>query len=161
MPIGQSTYTWAASTTDPRALQTADGTSRIAACWFAGPSFTVDVNLTDGQAHNLALYAVDWDHLQRGEQIQISDAGTGAVLDTQTLGSFTEGVYLDWKVSGHVVITVTRLSGPNVVLSGLFFDPMPTMSGLAAPTLVMTPQMLDATLRTAVLTRPVNRFERM
>src|SRR5204862_53243 len=91
-PADQSTFTWAASTTDPRALQTADGTGRIAACWFAGPSFTVEVYLTDGQAHNLALYAVDWDHLQRSEQIQVTDAGTGAVLDTQTLGSFTGGV---------------------------------------------------------------------
>ena len=25
------------------------------------PSFTVDVNLTDGQAHDVSLYALDWD----------------------------------------------------------------------------------------------------
>ena len=54
-PAGQSTYTWAASTTDP-GPENAGGTGRIAAGWYAGTSFTVDVNLTDGQAHDLALY---------------------------------------------------------------------------------------------------------
>jgi hypothetical protein len=44
------------------------------------------------------------------------------VLDTATITPFDGGVYLDWKVSGHVVITVTRLTAANAVLSGLFFD---------------------------------------
>ena len=60
-PAGQSTYTWAASTTDPRALQDAGGTGRIAACWYSATSFTVDVDLTDGQTHDLELYFLDWD----------------------------------------------------------------------------------------------------
>ena len=58
-PAGQSTSTWATSTTDPRALQGAGGTGRIAACWYSATSFTVDVNLTDGQAHDLELYFLD------------------------------------------------------------------------------------------------------
>ena len=33
-PSGQSSYTWASSTTDPR-LQAAGGSSRIAACWYS------------------------------------------------------------------------------------------------------------------------------
>jgi hypothetical protein len=44
----------------------------------------------------------------------------------------------------------------------LRLDGNPTSaSGLAAPISVMTPQALDETLRTSVLTNPVNRFERM
>ena len=58
---GQSTYTWAASTTDPRALENAGGSSRIAACWYSRTSFSINVNFTDGQTHDLALYALDWD----------------------------------------------------------------------------------------------------
>src|SRR5439155_591183 len=84
-PTGQSTFTWAASTTDARALQTASGTGRIAACWYSFTSFTVDVNLTDGQAHNLALYALDWSNSGRSEQIQFSDAATEQELNTQTV----------------------------------------------------------------------------
>jgi hypothetical protein len=125
-PSGQSNYVWAASTGDPRALQTADGSSRIAACWYSGDSgatsFSVDVNLSDGQKHNLELYFLDWDNLGRSEQVQISDAGSGAVLSTQPVSSFQSGVYLDYAVSGNIVITITVAGGKNAVLSGLFFN---------------------------------------
>jgi len=135
-PAGQSSYTWAASSTDPRALQVASGSGRIAACWYSFSSFTVDVNLTDGQTHGLELYFLDWDSTARGESVQISNASTGAVLNTETVTSFNSGVYLDWAVSGNVDITVTHLAGANAVLSGLFLDPPTTAHPptTAAPT---------------------------
>ena len=55
--------------------------------------------------------------------MQISNAATGAVLDTETISSFSSGVYLEWAVSGNVLITITRQAGANAVLSGLFLDP--------------------------------------
>jgi subtilisin family serine protease len=120
---GASTYTWAASTTDPRALENPpSGPARSARTWY-GSSFTIDMNLGDGQAHDLALYAVDWDNGGRQEQIQVIDPATGKVLDTESLASFSGGAYLQWKVSGHVQIRVTGLAGPNAVVSGLFLDP--------------------------------------
>ena len=85
-------------------------------------SFTVDVNLADGQTHDLELYFLDWDSKGRSEQVQISNAGTGAVLAPETISSFTNGVYLDWKVSGNLVITITRTAGANAVLNGIFID---------------------------------------
>ena len=112
-PSGQASYTWAASTTDPRALQDASGSGRIAACWYSATSFTVDVNLTDGQTHDLELYFLDWDSTARSETVQISNASTGAVLNTETVTSFHSGVYLDWAVSGNVDITVTHWPGPT------------------------------------------------
>ena len=121
-PAGQTSFTWAATTTDPRALQTPDGTSRIAATWYSATSFTIAVNFNDGKAHNIALYALDWDKQGRSEQIQITSAASGAILDTETISSFSSGEYLQWKVSGSVVIRATRLSGPNAVINGLFFD---------------------------------------
>ena len=125
-PARANDYVWAASTTDPRALQTSGGSSRIAATWWTTTSFTVDVNLTDGQAHDLELYFLDWDQQGRTEQVQISDASTGAVLSTQTISSFQSGVYLDYAVSGNIVITITRRAGTSNVLSGLFLDPAST-----------------------------------
>ena len=82
------------------------------------------MNLTDGQTHDLELYFLDWDGTNRGEQVKISNAATGAVLDTETVSSFHSGVYLEWAVTGNVLITITKLSGANAVLSGLFFDPV-------------------------------------
>src|SRR5262249_2935735 len=122
-PSGQSDYVWASPTTDPRALQTSGGSSRIAATWYSATSFSVNVNLTDGQQHDLQLYFLDWDSLGRSEQVQVSDATSGAVLSTRTVSSFTSGVYLDYAVSGNLVITITNLAGKNAVLSGLFLDP--------------------------------------
>ena len=122
-PAGQSNWTWASGTTDPRALKTAGGSSRIAAAWYQTTRFSVTVNLTDGQVHDLELYFLDWDKQGRSEQVQITNATTGAVLSTQSVSSFASGVYLDYAVSGDVVITITRQAGPNAVLSGLFLDP--------------------------------------
>jgi hypothetical protein len=91
--------------------------------WYSSSSFTIDVNLTDGQVHDLALYAVDWDSAGRNEQIQVIDATSGAVLDTETLSSFSGGVYLQRAISGHVRIVVTNTGGNNAVVSGLLLDP--------------------------------------
>ena len=55
--------------------------------------------------------------------MQLTNAATGAVLNTETVSSFESGVYLQWAVSGNVLITFTRLAGKNAVLSGLFLDP--------------------------------------
>ncbi len=120
---GQTAHTWAISTTDVRALQNPGGSGRIAATWYSASSFTIDVGFTDGQAHDLELYFLDWDSIARSEQVQISDAASGMVLDTESVSSFHGGVYLDWQVSGHVVIKITKITGGNAVLSGLFFDP--------------------------------------
>ena len=68
-----------------------------------------------------ALYLLDWDSTTRSERIDIVDAATGAVLNSQTTSSFNGGKYLVWNVSGHVQIQITRLTGANAVLSGLFF----------------------------------------
>src|SRR5262249_20643713 len=103
-PSGQSMTTWAATTTDPRALKWPDGSHPTEATWFSNATFTINVNLPDGQSHSIALYALDWDSKGRSEQITISSASTGAILDTQTVSNFVGGVYLQWKVSGNVNI---------------------------------------------------------
>ncbi len=144
-PSGQSSWTWASSTTDPRALKTAAGSSRIAAAWYQTTSFSVTVNLTDGNVHDLELYLLDWDKQGRSEKVQITDGTTGAVLSTESVSSFGSGVYLDYAVSGKVVITITRQAGPNAVLSGLFLDPsQATPSTSAAIASLSRPAMSGA-----------------
>jgi len=117
----QSNWTWAQSTTDPRALQTGSNASRIAAAWYNGSNFSFDINLTDGNSHQLAVYALDWDKNGRSETIQIVDANTLVALESRTISSFAGGTYLIWNVSGHVKINITTLSGPNSVIGAVFF----------------------------------------
>jgi hypothetical protein len=132
-PSGQMSTTWSSTTTTTNALQDApghvQGNGRIAACWYANASFTVDVNTTDGQFHNIELYLLDYDHNNtRIDKIQVTSAVTGTVLDARTVSSFTNGVYMNWTISGHVLFTITRGGVANGVLSGIFFDPPTTTS---------------------------------
>jgi uncharacterized Rmd1/YagE family protein len=125
-PSGQSTYVWGASAFDVRALQksAAGSTDRIAATWFSGTQFSVDVKLTDGQTHQFALYAMDWDGYNggRSERIDIVDDNTGTVLNSQTISAFQNGVYLVWNLTGSVTVRVTNLNpASNAVVEGLFF----------------------------------------
>jgi hypothetical protein len=125
-PAGQSSFTWAASTAEARALQKATGTDRFAACWF-GSQFTVEVNITDGRMHQVALYVLDWDgNNGRSETIDVLDASTPTndVLDSHSVSAFSGGQYLIWEVSGRVKFRVTNTGGAasNAVVSGIFFD---------------------------------------
>ncbi len=117
-PSNDTFYTWSSSTSNTSALQNpANPTgSRVAACWYSTnntPSFSINVNITDGQTHDLELYFLDYTNAGRAETVQISDATTGTVLDTETVSSFSKGVYLQWKVSGDIVITLTKTAGPS------------------------------------------------
>src|ERR1019366_7462567 len=101
-PIGTGTYVWASSTTNVSALQYPSGTGRIAATWYAWPSFTVDINILDGQVHPLSLYLFDGTNAGQSERIDVLNAGTGAVLATTTASNFGGGRYVTWTVQGHV-----------------------------------------------------------
>src|SRR5262249_6879299 len=133
---GNANYVWTSSTTDARALLEPGSPNRLAACWYSGSSFNIDVNLTDGKSHQLALYALDWDSYgPRSERIDVLDAGTGTVLNSQTVSSFAGGQYLVWNVSGHVQFRVTNLvAGANAVVSGLFFGTGTVPSITSQPT---------------------------
>jgi hypothetical protein len=116
-------YTWAPNSSDVRALQLPNSGVRIASTWYNTPGISYDVNITDGGTHQVALYALDWDSYGgvRSETVQVVDANTHAVLDTESLGNYQNGVYLVWKISGHVTINVTLTTGVNAAISGVFF----------------------------------------
>ncbi len=87
-----------------------------------GTAFSIDVNLTDGADHQIAVYSADYDNGGRRQRFDVVDATTGAVLDSRTISAFTGGIYEVWTVRGHVVIKVVSVAGPNAVVSGLFVD---------------------------------------
>ncbi len=121
-PNNETMYIWAGSTADVRALQTAPSSSaRIAATWDTYTSFTVGMAFSDTAQHQIAIYSLDWDRLGRTQTISILDGTTNTVLDSRSITNFGNGLYVVWKVTGHVIVQVTN-SGPNAVISGLFFD---------------------------------------
>jgi hypothetical protein len=78
----------------------------------------IDINLTDGQAHQVALYATNPGSMQR---FDVLSASTGALLNSETL-SGTAGQYIVWELRGDVIIHVTNL-GPdvNANVNAIFF----------------------------------------
>lgn len=131
-PSGKQDWTWVSSTSDTRALQNAAGTDRIAGVWFLDGSFNVDINITDGQTHRVAMYFVDWDAnatSSRTETVEVLDAGSGAVLNSQTVADFAYGKYLVWDLKGSVRVRFTKVSGQNAVVSGIFFGPATASNG--------------------------------
>lgn len=52
-----------------------------------------------------------------------SGGGVATPLDSRTLSDFSGGSYLVWNIQGRVRVTVTKLAGPNAVLSAILLDP--------------------------------------
>jgi hypothetical protein len=127
---GKSDWTWSQSSTETRCLQKAGpATDRIAASWESATNYTVNVNVTDNKTHRMAMYFLDWDRNGRSQTVEILDATSGAVLDTQNVSSFAEGKYLVWDISTSVKVRLTKLAGYNATAQGLFFDAAPNVGG--------------------------------
>jgi hypothetical protein len=120
-------------------LQKDKSTNPNFASWFSETNFTIDINLSDGQEHQVAVYCLDWDENDgRSQKIEVLDAATNAVLDTRTVNAFGAGRYLVWQLKGHVLIRITHTGIPhsNAVISGLFFDPGSAVASNASATFV-------------------------
>lgn len=134
-------FVWADPTTDVRALQSPDQSTRKAATWFDNDKVVASLAFPSGYAGNLHLYAVDWDSVLRQETVAVTDdTGTlSEVLDT----SFSQGVWLTFPIQAaagnSVTITVTRTAGANAVLSGVFLGDEGT-----PPTPVTAPKITSA-----------------
>ena len=129
-PQNQASYTWNPATSDARALEIPGAALGTAAAWYGG-TFNFDVNV-GASSHQVALYVLDWDNGGRAEKVQIFDANSNSAtpLDTETISGFSTGAYLIWNISGHVKIVVTATSGPNAVVSGVFFGGAPAAAAV-------------------------------
>jgi subtilisin family serine protease len=120
-PSGNNSAIWIGSTSDGRALQkAASSTDRLAACWWTNTTDTIDLNFSDTNTHQVALYLLDWDYNYRTERVDIYDAQNN-LLDTRTVSTFMNGQYWVWNMSGHVIIRLTNVNSSNAVVSGIFF----------------------------------------
>ncbi len=88
----------------------------------------MDVNVANGRSYEMELYVLDYEPDDRTESIKLTNAATGTVLSTENVANFEDGAYLNWTISGNVLITITNTGPANAVLSGLFFDPPPPVS---------------------------------
>jgi hypothetical protein len=113
---------WSGSTTDVRALESPDGSTREAATWYDPNQIQLSLHFTASYSGPIELYAVDFDGTSRRETVTVTDPSGS---QTATLASvFSSGAWMTFPItetSGQTVtISVSRIAGPNAVLSGVF-----------------------------------------
>ena len=116
-------YQWNSSTTDVRALESDDQSTREATCWYASSQLELQLSFSSSYSGNLELYALDWDSLSRSESISVNGGSPGVEAVALT-APFTAGAWMVFPIvvasGGTVTITVQLTGGANVVLSGIF-----------------------------------------
>ena len=71
-----SRYSWAAPTTDVRALQSPDESERRARTWYDANQIRLRLNFSSAYSGTLHLYAVDWDAVRTArENVTVDDGG--------------------------------------------------------------------------------------
>ena len=131
---GQQLQLWTNMATDTRApLRPGSTSNRVAAAWCTsdtqGSAFTIDLNLTDTNTHQIALYCVnlagnDSVH-QKVELFASTDTAFSFPLDTRDFTLPSNGVYLIWKLKGHKFIRICKpdaAGGSKAMISAIFFD---------------------------------------
>ena len=136
-------YTWAASTTDVRALQAPNASSRAAATYYDANQLRLSLAFSAAFNGNLRLYAIDWESGARRETITVNGQSI------QLSGDFSQGAWVTFPVNiaaGQTAsIVVDRVAGPNAIVSGIFLgegsgSPPPPPSGGAPSGPVQSPQ---------------------
>jgi hypothetical protein len=133
---GSSEYTWESTSIKTQALYISNtSATRTGAQYFANNSApysqTIDVNITDGNTHQFALYVFQDGGPAIYDPILVTDQTHGSVLLFNIASDPTSGgtspVYARWNISGHVRFTIFLPSNPtsaNPGFDGYFFDPV-------------------------------------
>jgi len=115
---------------EPNALyKSADKTERIAACWYKGDYFSLTVSVGNAPK-KVTLYMNDFDSHDRSAEV-VTRNKTGKAMKEPAekvffdVGEYSVGCYVSYVITGEIMFEFESISGANVVLSGVFFDPAP------------------------------------
>jgi len=123
---GAAIQTWAASTTDPRAVINPATATRSAAGWKNDATFSITLkSANDNDIHLMSLYFVDWDGLGRNTDVMgVDDDGNSLMMRRKAsrVSDFEGGVWMTFKFRGNVKVKTTHVGEPNSVVSAFCFD---------------------------------------
>jgi hypothetical protein len=95
---------------------------RVQAYYLSAETFYIHICLADKDRHKISFYFLDYDRLQREQTVEVIHVGTGQVIDRKLLSDFHKGVYLSYEVMGAIILKITKINGPDAVISGVFWD---------------------------------------
>jgi len=95
--------------------------NNVAAYALSDKKFYLDT-VIPGKARNVTLYMVDYDNMTRSMRVIVKNADTGKIYDTCDVEAFVNGATLTYRLKGHVTIEFENVSGPDAVLSAVYFD---------------------------------------
>ncbi len=95
---------------------------RMAAYYLNGEEFSIEFIFSDNKEHMITFYCMDYDMLERRQVVEAIDGATGECVHREELACFHYGVYLKFRLKGHIYVKFRRLEGSDAVLSGVFFD---------------------------------------
>ncbi len=118
---------WATTEKDTgHPMKSGDTQSRSIQEWHAGDQLFIDLELTDGKEHQVSVYMAP---SIRNLTLEVLDADTKAVLDTQSVAGRSPYTYLSWNLKGSVIIHAVNLESPEssgIYVAGVFIDPAGT-----------------------------------
>lgn len=84
----------------------------------------VDVAINDYSPRSVALYFADFKGAKLSMTVEALDGETEEVLNSQSLSEFPNGVYLKYRVKGHIKFRIKDNTAEDngTVISGIFFD---------------------------------------
>ncbi len=116
---GATQDTYLAVSNDAKSVRRAASVNGYLAGWSSSTNFVLDLNLSDGTNHLVALYFCDWNRAGRTQMVEVLEAGTAKLLDRQIVGGFTNGQWWSWQINGRVQFRFTNLAGPDCVVNAL------------------------------------------
>lgn len=117
---------WAHDIRDPRALASNERNegARSAGTYYDRYTMLVDIRLKQPHPYRLAMYAVDFDHKDRQEAVNIYNLpALTLAAPTQAVREYQDGKYLIFDCRDSVRLRFDTIRGDNAVVSGIFFDP--------------------------------------
>lgn len=86
-----------------------------------GPLF-VRATTSDGKPHRLSLYLLDYKRTGEVEDVDVYDAA-GHLLSSRCVDHYEPGIYLRYRFTGSVIVSVRSLTLDPTTLCGVFVDP--------------------------------------
>ncbi|WP_150267062.1 hypothetical protein [Paenibacillus tepidiphilus] len=109
---------------DDRALAPVQSNNRLGSYLLHTEKFEIELFITGNEARKVSFYFVDYEKFGRRFTIGVCDAENGSILTECHFNEYeTEtGIYVSLYLKGHIKVKFVKNSGPDVTLSGVFFD---------------------------------------